>query len=62
MNQPKPIKIEEKREDVIEKGAVAQKMEQESVRPVQSAEHEKVGRNDPCWCGSGKKYKKCHGK
>ena len=24
-------------------------------------EHEKIGRNDPCWCGSGKKYKKCHG-
>ena len=24
-------------------------------------EHEKLGRNDPCWCGSGKKYKKCHG-
>ena len=23
---------------------------------------EKVGRNDPCPCGSGKKYKKCHGK
>jgi len=22
---------------------------------------EKVGRNDPCPCGSGKKYKKCHG-
>lgn len=21
----------------------------------------KLGRNDPCWCGSGKKYKKCHG-
>jgi preprotein translocase subunit SecA len=21
----------------------------------------KVGRNDPCWCGSGKKYKRCHG-
>lgn len=20
----------------------------------------KIGRNDPCWCGSGKKYKKCH--
>jgi preprotein translocase subunit SecA len=20
----------------------------------------KVGRNDPCWCGSGKKYKNCH--
>ena len=25
------------------------------------ADHEKVGRNDPCWCGSGKKFKKCHG-
>ena len=24
-------------------------------------EHSKVGRNDPCPCGSGKKYKKCHG-
>jgi preprotein translocase subunit SecA len=24
-------------------------------------DHEKVGRNDPCPCGSGKKYKKCHG-
>ncbi|MDD9937416.1 MAG: SEC-C metal-binding domain-containing protein, partial [Myxococcales bacterium] len=20
----------------------------------------KLGRNDPCWCGSGKKYKSCH--
>jgi preprotein translocase subunit SecA len=24
-------------------------------------EDEQIGRNDPCWCGSGKKYKKCHG-
>jgi preprotein translocase subunit SecA len=24
-------------------------------------EHEQLGRNDPCWCGSGKKYKRCHG-
>jgi hypothetical protein len=22
----------------------------------------KVGRNDPCWCGSGSKYKRCHGR
>ncbi|WP_019023152.1 MULTISPECIES: preprotein translocase subunit SecA [unclassified Thioalkalivibrio] len=22
----------------------------------------KLGRNEPCWCGSGKKYKQCHGK
>ena len=30
-----------------------------SARPVQAGQ--KVGRNDPCPCGSGKKYKKCHG-
>lgn len=26
------------------------------------ADKDKVGRNDPCWCGSGKKFKKCHGR
>ena len=26
-----------------------------------SAAAGKIGRNDPCWCRSGKKYKKCHG-
>jgi preprotein translocase subunit SecA len=32
-----------------------------ATRPVVKSEHESIGRNDPCWCGSGKKYKKCHG-
>ncbi len=27
----------------------------------QPAKAQKIGRNAPCWCGSGKKYKKCHG-
>ncbi len=27
---------------------------------ITDSEHE-IGRNDPCWCGSGKKFKKCHG-
>jgi preprotein translocase subunit SecA len=26
-----------------------------------SPDGEKIGRNDPCWCGSGKKFKRCHG-
>jgi len=26
------------------------------------AEGNKIGRNDPCYCGSGLKFKKCHGK
>ncbi len=29
--------------------------------PKEPARSDKVGRNDPCPCGSGKKYKKCHG-
>jgi preprotein translocase subunit SecA len=31
------------------------------VQTVHASPHEKLGRNDPCWCGSGKKFKKCHG-
>jgi preprotein translocase subunit SecA len=32
-----------------------------SEAPAQRRAGEKVGRNDLCPCGSGKKYKKCHG-
>jgi preprotein translocase subunit SecA len=35
---------------------VAAPVEQRRLAP-----DEQIGRNDPCWCGSGKKYKKCHG-
>jgi preprotein translocase subunit SecA len=31
------------------------------VETVVKGDRDKIGRNDPCWCGSGKKYKKCHG-
>jgi uncharacterized protein YecA (UPF0149 family) len=34
--------------------------EESELRPA-TRDEEKVGRNDPCPCGSGKKYKKCHG-
>ncbi len=34
----------------------------EVIETVVKDEREKeIGRNDPCWCGSGKKFKKCHG-
>ena len=33
-----------------------------SVAPYPAPGQPKIGRNDPCPCGSGKKYKKCHGK
>jgi preprotein translocase subunit SecA len=41
-------------------GAAAAGDESGKPRTVVS-DHPKVGRNDPCPCGSGKKYKKCHG-
>jgi preprotein translocase subunit SecA len=44
--------------------AVAAPPARSSALPTQQQvvnEHKDVGRNDPCWCGSGKKFKKCHG-
>ncbi|HEY2258912.1 MAG TPA: preprotein translocase subunit SecA [Solirubrobacteraceae bacterium] len=39
--------------------------EEITAMPVVEQRHvdpsEQIGRNDPCWCGSGKKFKKCHG-
>ncbi|MHB8958133.1 MAG: preprotein translocase subunit SecA [Candidatus Limnocylindrales bacterium] len=32
-----------------------------STRPGYTPTGARIGRNDPCWCGSGQKYKKCHG-
>ena len=34
---------------------------QATAQPYQRG-HKKIGRNEPCFCGSGKKYKQCHGK
>jgi hypothetical protein len=33
-----------------------------AYRTSKIVRHEKIGRNDPCPCGSGKKYKNCHGR
>ena len=41
-------------------GRRPEKREPQKVQPVRV--EKKVGRNDPCPCGSGKKYKSCHGK
>ncbi|MEX2184205.1 MAG: SEC-C metal-binding domain-containing protein, partial [Chloroflexota bacterium] len=32
------------------------------ARPGHTPTGDRIGRNDPCWCGSGSKYKKCHGR
>jgi preprotein translocase subunit SecA len=33
----------------------------DALVPIVKEQHEKLGRNEPCWCGSGKKFKLCHG-
>ena len=62
----------DKIEDRFEKRAERKKREQEIVSsddspmpdaPIEQAHSSgSIGRNDPCSCGSGKKYKKCCGK
>jgi len=56
-------RMQTSRPDEVSGGARAEQQNaqaQERVQPVRT--QKKVGRNDPCPCGSGKKYKKCHGK
>jgi preprotein translocase subunit SecA len=33
----------------------------DALVPIVKPETQKLGRNEPCWCGSGKKFKLCHG-
>jgi preprotein translocase subunit SecA len=47
---------------IADQGSYAE--DEAGVAPVQQRvleASEQVGRNDPCWCGSGRKFKKCHG-
>ena len=39
----------------------AQPPDPNALVPIVKEQHEKLGRNEPCWCGSGKKFKLCHG-
>jgi preprotein translocase subunit SecA len=43
-------------------GAGGNKSQGGEVRPGYSPAGVRMGRNDTCWCGSGRKYKKCHGR
>jgi len=52
----KKEKLVETREEVI---ANEEEKEKPKIQPIRV--EQKIGRNDPCPCGSGKKYKNCHG-
>ncbi|MCX6701989.1 MAG: preprotein translocase subunit SecA [Candidatus Zambryskibacteria bacterium] len=53
-----PVKLTETMEDTEKLTAETEKTSESHRAPDGS----KIGRNDPCFCGSGKKYKYCHGK
>ena len=50
-------KYQTSRTDALEAGSNTQTPNREPVKVEM-----KIGRNDPCPCGSGKKYKSCHGR
>lgn len=52
-------KLKEQRNDLLSQ-ANSNTQERQVTQPIHV--EKKVGRNDPCPCGSGKKYKNCHGK
>lgn len=57
MKGEKSTEVEEEKPELI----LSSGNEGEGAGTVRRSEA-KVGRNDPCYCGSGKKYKQCHGK
>ncbi len=36
--------------------------ERPTAKPAAKGPNDKIGRNEPCWCGSGRKFKQCHGR
>ncbi len=48
-----------KEKETLKENEVQQPVEKKKIEPVRV--EKKIGRNDPCPCGSGKKYKSCHG-
>ncbi|MGB4285265.1 MAG: preprotein translocase subunit SecA [Bacteroidales bacterium] len=51
-------RLKEQREDLLSQASPTQT----STKPAPVKVEKRVGRNDPCPCGSGKKYKNCHGR
>ncbi len=52
----------ELKHDAIESALATEEPAVEAPSQPYVRKEKKLGRNEPCWCGSGKKYKHCHGK
>jgi preprotein translocase subunit SecA len=64
IQQPKQVQMEERRPDVaqgLKSNTQGQNRNQALDVKPSALSSPNIGRNDPCPCGSGKKYKKCHG-
>ncbi len=62
VEEPRVVRGHEELRDITGSKSLAQKDSEsagQEIHPQQNSD--KIGRNDPCPCGSGKKYKKCHG-
>ena len=60
--QEQASEIKEKIIENLEEGSEELRFNKDSVMQNQPQKRQKISRNDPCPCGSGKKYKLCHGK
>ncbi len=60
--QPEPPKTDVSKLQTSRMEAAAQAGRAEQGKPAPMVADKKIGRNDPCPCGSGKKYKACHGR
>ncbi|MBK7668573.1 MAG: preprotein translocase subunit SecA [Sphingobacteriaceae bacterium] len=59
--QEQPKQKKEKLTETRDESEIQEQKEQQKVKQQPVRVETKVGRNDPCPCGSGKKYKNCHG-
>jgi len=58
----KEMRLEQASPDLSVGGGEAGNSKQDIQPQPRIRDEPKVGRNDPCHCGSGKKFKQCHGK
>ncbi len=60
--QQTPQPTVQQHQNIVTQAAGASEVKTTSRTPKANTTtlNKKLGRNDPCWCGSGKKYKKCH--
>ncbi len=61
IKQEQDMKLEHAQASALQSNEAPQEVEEVNEQPFVRDER-KVGRNEPCPCGSGKKYKQCHGK